>query len=110
MSYVKIAEIGFDLVLATMLRSPEGNVIEKVVYYQGTLEYLGREHLPYLPTATITMIMFVLFRPLLLIIYSLNCCQKCMGSYHRRFRALHIFRVTTKMGLLELVIAGNTFL
>ena len=91
MSYVKIAKIGFDLVLATMLRSPEGNVIEKVVYYQGTLKFLGREHLPYLLAATITIIMFVLFPPLILIIYPLKCCQKCMGSYYRRFRALHIF-------------------
>ena len=91
MSYVKIAQVGFDLVLNTQLRSPEGNVVKTVLYYQGTSEFLGREHLPYVLVATITMIMFVLFPPLILIIYPLKCCQKCMGSYYRRFRALHIF-------------------
>ena len=91
MSYVKFAELSFDLVLATRLRSPEGNASERVVYYQGTIEFLGTGHLPFFLVAFMTLIMFVLLPPLILILHPLKCCQRCMGSYHRRFRALHIF-------------------
>ena len=91
MSYVKFAAICFDLSLDTKLRTPEGNEIKTVLYYQGTIEFFGREHLPFVLVSLMILIMFVLLPPLILILYPLKCCQRYMGSYHRRFRALHIF-------------------
>jgi len=52
------------------------------LYYDGTVEYLGPEHLPYAIIACITLLIFGLFPVLLMIAYQLKCFHRLVDYWH----------------------------
>ena len=65
-----------------------------MLYYDGTVEYFGRQHLPYALLAVSIFILFTLFPNLLLCLYPCRCFQKVLNRYHLRSQALHAFMDT----------------
>ena len=61
------------------------------LFYDGTIKYLSKEHLPYAVVALAVVFIFILAPLLLLILYPMSCFQRCLGRFRVRWHALHIF-------------------
>ena len=83
LSFLKILSVTFDLLIPTYaypLNASEPTLT--VLYYDGTVEYFGPEHLPYAILAILISILFIILPTLLLLFYPfrffqwlLNCCK-----------------------------------
>ena len=68
-----------------------GSSVGLFVYYDATIEYFGREHLPYGVLAVFVLLVFILFPLLLLLLYPMRCFHRCLGCCRVRWHALPIF-------------------
>ena len=68
-----------------------GSVVGIYLYYDASVEYFGKKHLPYAIFALFVVLTFILFPLLLLLLYPLRCFQQCLGRCRVRWHALHIF-------------------
>ena len=68
-----------------------GTVVGIFLYYDASVKYFGKEHLPYAVLAVFVVLIFILFPILLLLLYPMRCFQRCLGCCGVRWHALHIF-------------------
>ena len=61
------------------------------LYYDATVPYFGRRHLPYAILAIALLLIFGILPIFLLIVYPLRCFQKLLNFIPVRWHALHIF-------------------
>ena len=91
LSYVKFLSVSFDILMPTLLWDKWGSHKSTMMYYDGSVEYFGVEHLPY---ALLAIIMFIIFTfvPILLLCFY-HCCwfQRFLNNTHLRSQALHTF-------------------
>ena len=92
LSYMKFVSVSTDLLLLTRLFNVHGHPSHTLyLYNDASIEYFGREHLPYAILA-LTVLLFVVILPLvLLVVYPCQCFQKCLTRYQLRAHALHTF-------------------
>ena len=64
------------------------------LFYDGTVEYFGREHLPFALVAIFIAFLFIVLPILLLCVYPCRCFQRCLNYCNLRVPALHIFMDT----------------
>ena len=106
---MRLANISFDLLVPTRVYHQNGSVVGLYLFYDATIDYFGREHLPYAILALVVLLVFVLLPLLLLLLYPMRCFQQCLSHCGVRWLALHIFmdafRAVIKMEPMELVIA-----
>ena len=92
LSYVKLLNVSFDLLVPTKLFDQDGRVSKQLyLYYDATVEMFGHEHMPYAIVAIIVLSVFVLFPLLLLCLYPLRCFQRCLRYCRLRCFVLHAF-------------------
>ena len=91
LSYIKFLSVSFDILQPTFLWNMRHEQQKTMLYYDGTVEYFGRHHLPYALLAVTIFILFTLFPILLLCLYPCRCFQKFLNRYHLRSQALHAF-------------------
>lgn len=82
LSYVKVINTSFALLMPVWVQNVTGDVAGTYLYYNGSMEYFGREHDPYAFLAIFMFTVFNLLPFLLLCLYPcrwfqscLNCCQ-----------------------------------
>ena len=101
LSYVKFLGISLNFLLPVYLYNVYGEEMEPYLYYDGTVEYFGKQHLPYAILAIAVLIIFIILPLLLLCLYPCQCFQKILNFYGLRCQALHTFmdafKVATKM-------------
>ena len=68
--------------------------IGTVLYYDGSVEYFGRDHLPYAVLAITVLLVFTVLPILLLCLYPCHWFQRFLNSCHLRNQALHTFMDT----------------
>ena len=92
LSYVKILNISFDILTPTALYDVHGNRMPSLyLYYDGTYEYFGRNHMPY---AFLALFMFLVFNVLplaLLCLYPCQCFQRCLNLCRFQRHKLNTF-------------------
>ena len=92
LSYVKILNVSFDILTPTALYDVHGNRMKSLyLYYDGTYEYFGRNHMPY---AFLALFMFLVLNvvPLaLLIVYPCQCFQRCLNLCRLKRHILNTF-------------------
>ena len=92
LSYVKILNISFDILTPTALYDVHGNRMPSLyLYYDGTYEYFGRNHMPY---AFLALFMFLVFNVLplaLLCLYPCQCFQRCLNLCRLQRHKLNTF-------------------
>ena len=91
LSYVKIINISFNILIPVQLYNVSGNTVGFYVYYNGSMEYFGNDHLPY---ALLAIFMFVTFNlmPLLLLgLYPCQCFQSCLNCCRLNSQVLRTF-------------------
>ena len=94
LSYVKFLSVSIDILVPTFSWDMESTIQSPVVYYDGTVEYFGQEHLPYALLAFAVLIVFTFFPILLLCVYPCRCFHRCLNRYHLSSPALHTFMDT----------------
>ena len=91
LSYVKIINTSFDILIPVQVRNVTGQVVGLYTYYNGSLEYFGRDHLPYAVLAIFMFITFNLVPFLLLCLYPCRCFQSCLNCCRLNSQVLRTF-------------------
>ena len=91
LSYVKILSVSFMLLIPTILYDIHGNRIGYFLYYDASIQYFGREHLPYGVTAVAVLLVFVIIPTLFLTLYPFKWFQQCLNCCRIRHPAIHTF-------------------
>ena len=91
LSYVKFLSVSFDFLVPVHLYDVHGESMGQYLYFDGTVEYFGKQHLPYAILAITVLIIFNILPLLLLCFYPCRCFQKVLNYYGLRCQALHIF-------------------
>ena len=91
LSYVKFLSVSFDLLVPTHVFNIHGKSIGTYLYYDGSLKYFGKEHLPYGVLALAVLLVFNILPLLLLCVYPCRCFQRCLNRCRLRSQLLHTF-------------------
>ena len=91
LSYVKVLSVSVDILCPTWVYDVQGNNVGLYLYYDATVRYFGREHLPYALITVVVLFTFILFPLLLLILYPMKCFQRCLGCSPIKLHAVHTF-------------------
>ena len=91
LSNIKLLSVSFDLLSPTSVYNMNNTVIGTFLYYDTSVEYFGKKHLPYAVLAVFVVVIFILFPILLLLLYPIRCFQRCLGCCGVKWHALHIF-------------------
>ena len=91
LSSVKIINTSFDILMPIQVYNVTGETVGLYIFYNGSMEYLGHDHLPY---AVLAMFMFTIFNlvPLLLLcLYPCRCCQSFLNFLNLNSQLLRTF-------------------
>ena len=93
LSYVKICNVSFDILTpAKKYLRPDGSEVDKQSwYYNGSLEFFGKDHIPY---ATLAIVMSLLFNVLplfLLILYPFRFFRRLLHCFKLECAVFSIF-------------------
>ena len=91
LSYVKYLSVSFDILTPTILWDSRAVRQPTALYYNGTVNYFSKEHLPYAVLAITVLLVFVFLPILLLCLYPCRCFQGLLNRCHLRSQALHMF-------------------
>ena len=92
LSYVKFLSVSFDLLVPTRVYNIHGEALTRLyLFYDGSLEYFDKDHLPYGVLALVVLVVFNIFPLLLLCLYPCRCFQRCLNCCRLRSQPLHTF-------------------
>ena len=95
LSYLKFLNTTIELLVFTRMYVLEANskeyVIKYVLYYDATVEFFGREHLPYAIVALFVGVFAVILPIVFLIIYPMKWFQKCLNPLKIQRQRLDMF-------------------
>ena len=92
LSYVKILNISIGLLTPTALYNVHGQKLhEYVLYFDGTVQYFSKDHIPYAILAILMLSIFNTVPIVVLSLYPCRCFQRCLNHFPCQLQALHIF-------------------
>ena len=93
LSYSKLLTVSYKLLDASTLCNNSGERVGPIVlYYNASIEYFSRQHLPFALPAICVLLVFVVFPLLLLLLYPMRSFQRCLGYCTGiRWQFLHTF-------------------
>ena len=91
LSYVKFLSVSLRFLLPVHVYNVHGEPLEPYLFYDGTIEYFGKQHLPYAILAIVVLIIFNILPLLLLCFYPCHCFQRILNITRLRCQALHTF-------------------
>ena len=90
LSYMKLMYTSVDLLIFTSIHDIHGSHSGYVLYYDGTVEFLGPTHRPYAALA-IAVVLFGLMFPLFLLLYPIVWFQKLLNKLHINSPGVRMF-------------------
>ena len=91
LSYVKFLSVSFDILTPSTVWDSRKVRQPTVLYYNGTVKYFSKEHMPYAVLAITVLLVFILLPILLLCLYPCRCFQRLLNRCNFRCQALHMF-------------------
>ena len=91
LSYSKLLWVSIDVLFPTWVYDVQGKRVGLYLYYNTTVKYFGREHLPYAIITLAVLFIFILFPTALLFLYPMKCFQRCLNRSQMKLRTLHTF-------------------
>ena len=93
LSYSKLLVVSYSLLAVSVQYNNRGERVGPVVvYFDASIEYFSRQHLPFGVLAICVLLVFVLFPMILLLLYPMRSFQRCLGYCTRiRWQFLHTF-------------------
>ena len=89
LSFLKVLSVSFDLLIPSHVHNLHGGKSSYVLYYDGTIDYFGREHLPYAILAILFGLIFAVLPTALLILYPFRWFQRTLSCLRIRLDLLH---------------------
>ena len=102
LSSVKFMSVSFDLLAPVHVKQLDsvGNETESWhLYYDATIPYFGKKHIPYAVLALSVLTLFTILPTLVLLFYPFACFQKVLNTLPICQHVLHTFMVIS--GLLQ---------
>ena len=90
LSYVKFLSVTFYFLLPVYVYNVHGDPMELYLFFDGTVEYFGKQHLPYAILAIIVLTIFNILPLLLLSLYPCLYFQKILNIYRLNCHSLQI--------------------
>lgn len=96
LSYSRILFVSFDLLRPVKMYLPNGEATHKVVYNDGSLDYISMQHLPYFVLGITVITVFNVLPIVLLCVYPTRVFQKLLGRLclNKTASILHTFADT----------------
>ena len=94
LSYVKFLSVSYNILTPSFVWNMTWIRQPTVLYYDGSVEYFSREHLPYAVLAITVLLVFTLLPIALLCLYPCHCFQRLLNVCHLRCQALRTFMDT----------------
>ena len=91
LSTTKLLSVSCDLLIGTRLFTNDGKLYSRNLYYDPSIEYFGREHLPYALLAIGILTVFIAFPTSLLLFYQCKVYRKCLKKCHIKGEMLDEF-------------------
>ena len=93
LSYSKMLIVSYSLLAPTDLYNNRGEKVgPTVLYFDASIEYFSRKHLPFAILAICVLLVFIFVPLLLLLLYPMRSFQRCLGYCTRiRWQFLHTF-------------------
>lgn len=92
LAYSKLIFVSFNLMGHKVFLDSKGEQVgAKVVYYDATIPYLSKSHLPYFILSVIILDVFVVFPMLVLFLYPTKFFQKFLGCFSIQWHPLRAF-------------------
>ena len=86
LSYVKLLSVSFDLLVYVNVYNSSGTNHGVYLFYDTSIKYFGREHLPYAILTILVVIIFIVLPLVFNLLHPLRCLNRCIG----RWPSLHI--------------------
>ena len=90
LSYVNFLHTSFAFLFPVNVYNIHGRS-KRYLFYDGTVEYCGPEHLPFAILAVAVVLVFNIFPLLLLLLYPCQCFQRCLNHFNIHSQVLHTF-------------------
>ena len=92
LTYMKFLSVSCDLLVPAPIFNIDGETLSRYyLYWDGTVEYFGSEHLPYAILAITVLIIFNILPLLVLCLYPCQWFQKCLNCCKFQNQTLHTF-------------------
>lgn len=92
LSCVKLLSVSLDLLTPTTLYDATGKRWPQLyLYYDGTVEYFGPDHVLYGILAISVLLLFIILPILLLCLYPCRCCRRRLSDWGMDYLSLQIF-------------------
>ena len=92
LSYVKLLSVSFDLLFPVSITDMYGHTLGSMyLYFDATVEYFGKDHLPYGIVAAVILVVFIICPVVLLCVYPCRCFQRSLNRCRFQCRVLHTF-------------------
>ena len=91
LSYMKFLSVSSDLLTPVQIFNIHGKTDKLYLYWDGTIEYFGSEHLPYAILALVVLILFTFLPLLLMCLYPCRWFQRCLNHCRLQSHFLHTF-------------------
>ena len=89
--YIKVLDSSFDLLTPTVLHHMTSNQTTLVLFHDGSVEYFGRDHLPYATLAMVFLIFVNVLPIVVLLLYQCSFFQVFLSKLPLRLDILHTF-------------------
>ena len=85
LSFVKIISVSFDLLFPVPVYSLNSSKVSHALFYDGSISYFGRDHLPYAIVAIIFLVCFAVIPVVILLFYPYCWFQRLLGCLPSRW-------------------------
>ena len=91
LSTTKLLSVSFALLMSTKIYTSDGKLYSHSLYYDPSIKYFGKEHLPYALMAIAILVFFIAFPTSLLLFYQFKTYRKCLARCQVRGTTLDKF-------------------
>ena len=91
LSYMKLLTTSVDLLIPVNVYNSYGGQEGKYLYYDASIPFLKQDHRPYAWSAVIIVIVVIVFPLILLLLYPMQCFQRCLNRCGLNSQALRTF-------------------
>ena len=91
LSCIKLLNVSHALLTYTNVHNAPGSRVGNFLFYDATIEYMGPDHRPYAVLAILVLVVGVLFPLVLLLLYPMQCFQKCLNRCGLNSPGLQMF-------------------
>ena len=81
LSYVKLLSVSFNLLVYVNVYNSSGESVGTYLFYDASIKYFGREHLPYAIIAILVVIAFIALPLIFSLLHPLRCFNGCIGRW-----------------------------